>query len=252
VKREPAICMKGVSFDFGGEPVIEGAELCIEELSFTSIVGPNGGGKTTLLQLMLGILKPSSGTVRVFGQEPREARRQIGYVPQRAQFDPHFPITTMEVALTGRLGISRCTFRPGRRDRQVADEALASMELTDVRDRPFGSLSGGQQQRTLIARALASQPKLLLLDEPTAGLDRIVESRLYKLLKSLGPALTIVLVSHDLGFVSKFVDRVVCVNREVHIHPTADLTSGLINELYGTDVKLVRHDMDRPEEHRHG
>lgn len=247
----PAICMKDVSFAYDGEPAIRHAELCIDELSFISIVGPNGGGKTTLLKLILGILKPKTGSIQVFGKSPEETRKEIGYVPQRAQFDPLFPISVGDVVLTGRLGASGSAFRCGAIDRRIAGEALAEVGLSDAGDRPFSSLSGGQQQRALIARALACKPRMLLLDEPTANLDRILESHLYKLLKSLNDRLTIVLVSHDLGFVSTLVDRVVCVNRDVHTHPTAELSNDLINELYGTDVKFVRHDMDKPEVHHH-
>jgi zinc transport system ATP-binding protein len=241
----PAICIRDLTFSYDGTPAIEHAELCVEEGNFVSIVGPNGGGKTTLLKLMLGLLRPGSGTIAIFGKKPEDARREIGYVPQRPQFDPQFPISVRDVVLTGRLGS-----RSRSNDRDIVREVLAEVELDKLTDARFGSLSGGQQQRVLIARALASQPRMLLLDEPTAGLDRIVESRLYKLLRSLNERLTVVLVSHDLGFVSKFVDRVVCVNREVHIHPTSDLSSDLINDLYGTDVKLVRHDVHQSEVHR--
>lgn len=245
----PAICIRDLTFSYDGMPVIDRAELCVDEGTFVSIVGPNGGGKTTLLKLMLGLLKPSAGSVNVLGKKPENARREIGYVPQKSLFDPYFPISVRDVVLTGRLGTTGGIFRSRSKDREITEEAIAEVELERVKDAPFNSLSGGQQQRTLIARALASRPRMLLLDEPTAGLDRIVESRLYKLLKSLNERLTVVLVSHDLGFVSKFVDRVVCVNREVHIHPTSDLSSDLINKLYGTDVKLVRHDVHEPEVH---
>ncbi|MFH1830693.1 MAG: ABC transporter ATP-binding protein [Pseudomonadota bacterium] len=245
----PAICLRDVSFSFDDSPVIEGAELCIDELSFVSIVGPNGGGKTTLLKLMLGMLKPTSGTVRIFGKDPKDARRQIGYLPQSAQFDPHFPISVMDVVLTGRLGTSQTGFCCTCVDRSIAEKALDDVGLLETKNKSFSTLSGGQRQRVLIARALACEPRMLMLDEPTANLDRLVESRLYELLTSLSKRLTIILVSHDLGFVSRFVERVVCVNRNVHIHPTSELTSEIINEMYGRDVKLVRHDVRQPEVH---
>jgi zinc transport system ATP-binding protein len=245
----PAVCLRDVSFSYDGSPVIENAELCIDERSFVSIVGPNGGGKTTLLKLMLGILKPASGAVRVFGQEPKSIRRQIGYLPQSAQFDPHFPISAIDVVLMGRLGTSLTAFRTSADDRRTAEKALDDVGLLENKDRSFASLSGGQRQRALIARALACEPRILLLDEPTANLDQLVESRLYDLLKSLSQQLTVILVSHDLGFVSRFVERVVCVNRKVHIHPTCDLSSEIINEMYGIDVKAVRHDVHHPEVH---
>lgn len=249
MNRTPAICMHGVSFAFGSEPVIEDAELCMDEGSFISIVGPNGGGKTTLLKLVLGILKPSTGSIRVFGRTPREARSMIGYVPQRPRFDPLFPISVRDVVMTGRLGTPGSSIFLGKRDQEIAGRVLEEVDLAEKRDESFSALSGGQQQRALIARALACEPRMLLLDEPTANLDRIVENRLYKLLKSLSERLTIVLVSHDLGFVSKLVDRVVCVNRHVHIHPTYELSNEIMSELYGTAVKLVRHDVNEVEVH---
>jgi zinc transport system ATP-binding protein len=246
------MCIQDVSFDYGGETIIEHADLCIDEKTFISIVGPNGGGKTTLLKLVLGILKPSSGCVHVFGLQPENARAQIGYVPQRPRFDPHFPISVLDVVLTGRLGTSRCIFGCGRGDRDIARASLCEVGLQDEEHAPFFALSGGQQQRALIARALCCEPRMLLLDEPTANLDRLAEGNLYELLKSLSAKLTIVMVSHDLSFVSKYVERVVCVNREVHIHPIADFSSDVINHLYGADVRMVRHDMEEKEAHHHG
>lgn len=252
MKHMPAICMQGVSFAYGTEEIISHAELCIDEKTFTCIVGPNGGGKTTLLKLVLGILKPLRGTVQIFSERPEDARAQIGYVPQRPQFDSSFPISVMDVVLAGRLGISNPKLRYARQDRAVAQTSLVEVGLKNHKDMSFFELSGGQQQRALIARALTCQPRMLLLDEPTANLDRRAEGNLYELLKSLSERLTIVMVSHDLSFVSKYVERVVCVNREVHIHPIADFSSEVINHLYGADVRMVRHDMDEKEAHHHG
>jgi zinc transport system ATP-binding protein len=235
-----ALRFAGVSFSYGGGTVIEQADFSVEEGDFLSMIGPNGAGKTTLARLILGLLEPDTGSIRVFGRSPRAARRELGYVPQYAQFDPAFPVTVMDVALMGRL-------RPGigpyrARDRKAARAALAEVGLEEQHDRPFASLSGGQRQRVLIARALASEPRLLLLDEPTANVDAAVEERLSTLLRSLNARMTILLITHDLGFVSDSVRKVICVNRRVKVHPTERVSPEMITELYGGNVRMVRHD----------
>jgi len=247
VTDPPAIAMKNVSFSYGGLSVLEDVDLSVEPRRFVSVVGPNGGGKTTLLRLVLGLVRPDVGSIRVLGTSPTEARPRVGYVPQSAELDSHFPISLRDVVLMGRLGVHR-RFGPYRQsDKAIADEALAEMRLSDLRRRSFASLSGGQRQRALIARALACRPDILLLDEPTASLDVAVESELYALLTALSDRLTIVLVSHDLGFVSRFVESVICVKRRVVMHPTSELTGEIIREIYGGEVKMVRHDHDPHE-----
>ena len=168
------------------------------------IVGPNGGGKTTLVKLILGLLRPQRGEVRVFGQPPHRARLRVGYMPQHVQHDPQFPVTVMDIVLMGRLGQGVLGW-PGRADRRAAIDALAQVGMEEFRRRPFADLSGGQRQRVLIARALCCKPDLLLLDEPTSNVDSLVEARLLDLLRDLNRQMTIVMVSHDLGFVSGLV-----------------------------------------------
>jgi zinc transport system ATP-binding protein len=237
-----AIHLSGLSFSFDGEPVIESADLVVEAGEFVTVVGPNGGGKTTLLRLILGLLTPDSGTVAVFGRPPAQARRRMGYVPQHAHADPEFPARVLDVVLMGRLGRTRLLGGYSREDARSAVRALQEVELAEHCRRPFASLSGGQRQRTLIARALCSDPDVLLLDEPTANLDVVMENELYRILDRLRERLTVLLVSHDLAFVSGFTDRVACVNRTVAVHTTSEVTPELINELYGRDVRFVRHD----------
>jgi zinc transport system ATP-binding protein len=238
----PVISLRNVSFAYDGGLVLEAVTLEIGPRDFVSVVGPNGGGKTTLLKLVLGLLEPARGQVRVFGLPPREACGRIGYMPQHAQMDPWFPATVADVVLMGRLGRAK-TLGPYRRpEREAARRALEEVGLFDLRNRPFAALSGGQRQRTLIARALAAEPEILLLDEPTASLDVHMEGELYELLRRLNERLTVVIVSHDLGFVSQFVKSVVCVKRTVVIHPTSEITGEIIREIYGADVHMVRHD----------
>lgn len=221
---------------------MEDVSFSIPERTFISIVGPNAGGKTTLLKLILGLLRPSRGAIEVFGQSPEKARPRIGYMPQYVQFDPSFPVTVLDVVLMGRLG-KGMRFGPySKADRAVALEALQKLEMDSARNRPFMALSGGQRQRVLIARALAAEPELLLLDEPTANVDMAVETELFELLHTMSETITVVVVSHDLGFVSRYVQSVVCVNRRVMVHPTTAVTGEVINALYGGDVCMVRHD----------
>jgi len=236
------VSFRDVDFSYNSVPVLEDVSFTIYDKSFISIVGPNAGGKTTLLKLMLGLLGPSRGTIEIFMLPPDRARALIGYMPQHVQFDPHFPVTVLDVVLMGRLG-NGTRFGPYRkRDRAICLEALKKLEMYDAWKHPFGALSGGQRQRVLIARALATEPKLLLLDEPTSNVDMAVETELFELLNALSKTITVIVVSHDLGFVSQYVQRVVCVNRRVAVHPTAAITGEMISDLYGAAVRMVQHD----------
>ncbi len=239
--NEPVIALAGVTFGYEGVVVIEDTNLEVAAGDFASVVGPNGGGKSTLLKLILGTLEPDRGIVRVFGQPPAQVRSRVGYMPQSAQHDPRFPVTVMDVILMGRLKAGAAG--PYRRaDRQAAERALGEVGLSDLRNRRMADLSGGERQRVLIARALCGDPQLLLLDEPTAGVDSPAEERLMQLLQELNRRMTILMVSHDLGFVSQIVQRVICVNRRVRIHTASELTAEHIRELYGAPVRLVHHD----------
>ncbi len=249
---EPVIELRGVTFTYAGPPAVENVNLTIRRCEFVGLVGPNGGGKSTLLKLALGLIQPDRGTVRLLGVPPAEARKRVGYMPQSALLDPRFPVTVMDVVLMGRLGRSRALGMHGRTDVQIAAQALEEVGLLDCRRRSFAALSGGQRQRVLIARALACEPEMLLLDEPTANLDMRVEEQLYELLRRLNERLTIVLVSHDVGFVSQFVTRVVCVNRTVQVHTTSQVTGEVISELYGHDVRMVHHGHPHGHSHGHG
>jgi len=242
MEREAVVSFRDVDFSYNSVPVLEDVSFTIYDRSFISIVGPNAGGKTTLLKLMLGLLEPSRGTIEILMLPPDRACALIGYMPQHVQFDPHFPVTVLDVVLMGRLG-NGTRFGPYRRkDRAICLEALKKLEMYDAWKHPFGALSGGQRQRVLIARALATEPKLLLLDEPTSNVEMAVETELFGLLNALSKTITVIVVSHDLGFVSQYVQRVVCVNRRVAVHPTAAITGEMISDLYGAAVRMVQHD----------
>lgn len=246
--EKKVISFQDVSFHYNAIPVLEGVSFSIKDKSFVSIVGPNGGGKTTLLKLMLGLLKPSHGTITVLDMPPDKARSSVGYMPQHIQLDPNFPVTVLDVVLMGRLRRGMRLGLYGKKDKAVCLDALRKLEVYDVRNRSFGALSGGQRQRVLVARALAVEPQLLLLDEPTSNVDVAVEKELFELLNALSEVITVVVVSHDLGFVSQYVERVVCVNRRVFVHPTTAITGEMINELYGASVRMVRHERQNKED----
>lgn len=235
------VMFHNVSFGYEAEPVLEQVYFKVFAGDFLTVLGPNGGGKTTLLKLILGLLKPQQGQIQIFGKSPEKARREIGYVPQHLDFDPQFPLSVCDVILMGRL--AEHPFGPyRRRDKEAACESLEAVDMLDLQRRGFGELSGGQRQRVLIARALTSSPRLLLLDEPTANIDRESQRRLYELLGELNQKLTIFMATHDVGFVSKYVKSVLCVNRSVIKHPTSRLGGKLIRDLYGSEMSLVQHD----------
>ncbi|MDQ8192795.1 ABC transporter ATP-binding protein [Coraliomargarita sp. SDUM461004] len=251
---EPVVCFEGVSFSYGHNLIIDDADFDIYQGESVCVIGPNGGGKSTLLKLMLGLLVPDRGEIRLFGEPAQLGRTRVGYVPQQIEFDPLFPVSALDVALMGRLSRGSFGF-VSKSDRAMAQDALAKMGLADQAKAPFASLSGGQRQAVLIARALVAQTELLLLDEPTAHVDVAAEERLMYSLKKLGGELTVITVSHDLAFVSRSVPKVVCVNRCVHVHPTAKLTEARIREIYGHEVRMVQHDhehLDSHGGHHHG
>lgn len=234
--------MNDVTFSYDGHPALVDVNLAVRDRDLVTVVGPNGGGKTTLLRLVLGLIHPTEGSVSVFGLTPERARPRIAYTPQHPLADAGFPMRVIDVALMGRLRPRFVFGSYTAEDRDAAAQALSEVELLDLASRPFSSLSGGQRQRALIARALASRPDLLLLDEPTSNLDVVMEKDLHSLLEKLNERMTLVLVSHDLGFVSGFAKTVVCVKQRVVVHPTCEITGDIIREIYGSDVRMVLHD----------
>ncbi len=237
----PAVSLQGVSFSYGDKPVLEDITLEIADREFLAVVGPNGGGKTTLLKLILGLEKPDRGEIRVLGQAPDKVRSAVGYVPQYTALPKDFPISVEDVVLLGALTAWSLGPRAPRRDLAAAEQALRAVEMFDLRRRRLEDLSGGQRQRALVARALIGAPRLLLLDEPTASVDSRVEQDIFDLLQRLNQETTIVLVTHDLGFVSPYVSRVACLNRELVCHQTGEITEEIIRKMYGSSVKVIKH-----------
>jgi zinc transport system ATP-binding protein len=237
----PIISIKDVSFSFDGPTVLEGINLDVRDGEFLGVVGPNAGGKSTLLKLILGLLEPVTGRVMVLGQEPRLVSRKLGYVPQYPAFGRDFPITVEQVVLMGCLGNTSWMGGYSRQDRWVAHRAMVETEVETLSKRQIATLSGGQLQRVLVARALACDPRVLILDEPTANIDMRVETDIFDLLKHLNQRMTIIVVSHDVGFISQYVNRVACLNRTLICHETACIDGKVIDELYGSHVHMVEH-----------
>lgn len=225
----------------GGPPVLEGITLRIPDKEFIGVVGPNAGGKSTLMKIILGLYHPYRGRVRVLGDSPARARRRIGYVPQYPSFSREFPTDVMHAVLMGRLGLSRGFGGYSAADRARARKAMAETEIESLAGRQINTLSGGQLQRVLVARALVCEPRILLLDEPTSNIDQRLETDIFEFLREFNRRMTIVVVSHDIGFISRYVDRVACLNKTLICHDTADIDGRTIQELYGADVQMVAH-----------
>lgn len=241
IENGTVLAYEDVCFAYEREEVLHNVNLHIRAGSLVAVVGPNGGGKSTLLRLALGLLQPLRGEVRVFRQTPERSRRRIGYVPQQLQFDPAFPVNALDVVLMGRA--ERHLAGPYRRsDRQAAMEALERVNLADLARRAFPDLSGGERQRVLIAQSLVSDPSLLLLDEPTANVDPAVESRIYDLLKELNEHITIVVVSHNLNVVTRHASHLVCVNRTASILPMEELTQEKLQAIRRGDMTVLQHE----------
>ena len=237
----PAIEMEGVWFSYDGTPILEDINFTLKQGDFLGMIGPNGGGKTTLLKLLLGILKPDRGVIRVLGNPPHKARRRVGYVPQNTDFNNTFPVSVMDVALMGRLTRSRMGKRFSSQDRPAAEEALRKVGMWDRKNTPIGKLSGGQRQRVLIARALVTEPAMLFLDEPTAKVDPEFENNIYDFLKELNRRTTIVTITHDVGVLSRYVKSVACVNRTLVYHEEAQITHEMLDMAYQCPVDLIAH-----------
>lgn len=226
-----------LSFSYGDDLVLENVCLTVEGSGkIIGIFGPNGGGKTTFLKCLLGLLKPFSGSVRLFGLEPKNARKYVGYIPQVSKFDFDFPINVLQVVLMGRLSSTGLFKRYSKKDYEIAEDCLKKVGIWDLRDRQIGQLSGGQRQRAFIARALATKPKLLLMDEPNTGLDAFMQADLYKLLKELKKEMAIILVSHDMGAIFHHVDDLACLRRTIHFHDPKTLSRPDFLKEFGCSV----------------
>ena len=240
-ERQAVIEVKHLYAGYDGEDVLEDVNMTVYADDFVGLIGPNGGGKTTLMRVLLGLIEPSKGTVSILGRSVQEGRRMIGYVPQTVQFDRDFPISVWDVARMGRLGSRGLLSRFTAEDNEIVAESLRQVEVDDLRDRPIGALSGGQRQRVYIARALATQPRILLLDEPTSNVDPQASSDIYELLAKLNDHVTIILISHDMNAVSAYVKSVGCVNHHLFYHGDQELTPEMLELAYQCPIDLIAH-----------
>ncbi len=231
--------IKDLDFAYNGETVLQEFNLSVRQRDFMAIIGPNGGGKTTLLKLILGLLTPDRGTVRVDGKSPQKASPCIGYVPQDVHVNRSFPITIIDVVLMGKHNPKNRWSRQSAANRRDALAAMERLEMAVYADKKIGILSGGQCQRVFIARALVNQPKLLLLDEPTASIDTMGQADFYRLLKELNEDITILVVSHDLLVISRYVKSVACVNKRLHYHDQAEITGDMLETMYPCTAEAV-------------
>ncbi|HSH46761.1 MAG TPA: metal ABC transporter ATP-binding protein [Longimicrobiales bacterium] len=240
----PAVRFEHVTFGYGRENVLEDISLEVPEGAFAALIGPNGAGKTTLLRLLLGLRRPRAGRITVLGRQPGERGLPLGYVPQRTGVPDGFPLTTLEVVLMGRFARIGWGRRPGVVDREAARAALGRVGLESVAVRRFSELSGGQQRRALIARALVGEPRLLLLDEPTAGLDPAAQARFYDMSCTLQreEGITLIAASHDIEVVARHADMVLLIDRTVRATgtPAEVLHSAQLDRVY-----------DFPQGHEH-
>lgn len=243
-----AVRIDNLSVSIKGKEVLKNINLTLSEGHFLGIVGPNGGGKTTLIRLILGLLHPTSGIVKIFGRAPDlldTKESMFGYLPQHQYVDPNFPARTVDIVLMGRYQKTGFFRWPGRKEKERAVEYLDMMGIENLKDAQYNRLSGGQQQRVSIARALAGEPKILILDEPSTGIDVVGQEDFYHLLKGLQKKmnLTILMVSHDIGTVTTYVDEICCLNIHLYYHgnPLGALDEKVLTSLYGKNVDLLMH-----------
>jgi len=230
---------------YNGKPVLEAVNLNIDQGDMVGIIGPNGSGKSTLIKTILGLIKPLRGEISILGKEGSPERHLVGYTPQTELVDWDFPVTVADVALMGRYSRRGLFRRTTMEDREAADASLELVKMFDLRDRLIGELSGGQRRRVLLARAMAHNPKLLLLDEPMAGLDATAQHQLLDLLDELrGKGATVVLSTHDLSCVSSRCDKAACLNRRLIAFgkPSEVLNEQVLGETFGTHLLMVHLD----------
>ena len=231
--------LKNICFSYNGDTVLEDINLKIMENDLMAIIGPNGGGKTTLIKLILGLLKPLKGNIRIMGEAPEKGRKRIGYLQQHPDLDMRFPISVRDTVLMGRYRGVAQRYTPG--DMKAVQKALATMGISKLGSRHIGMLSGGQLQRVLIARAIVREPLLLLMDEPLASIDTEMQRSIYELFVKLRKKMAIVFVTHDISAISIYIEKVACLNRKLFYHGPKEGSLGKLEKTYGCPVEAIAH-----------
>lgn len=234
----PVIKINNLWFFYDNGPVLKEVNLEVYQNDFLAFIGPNGGGKTTLLKLMLGLLAPTKGTIKVFGKPPKKTKKKIGYVPQDCSINRTFPISVIDVVMTGRIGFNKAK---NKDDIRAVHNTLEKLGVLGIRNHRIGDISGGQRQRIFIARALVSEPKILFLDEPAANIDAKGQLDIYNLFKQLNKKITIVITSHDLMVLSDNVKSIACINQSLHFHDVGEITDEILQKTYNCPVELLAH-----------
>jgi len=244
----PVFEVKNLFYQVNGQSILKDVSLSVLPGDYCAIIGPNGGGKTTLIRLLLGLETPTGGEIKLFGQALGRFKRweKIGYVPQRAsQLDQNFPATVLDVVKMGRIAKQGFFKRMRQEDRDAIQEAMAKMDVLGIQEKLIGELSGGQRQRVMIARALASKPEVLILDEPNTGVDVVSQQRFYKLLRELNrqEKMTIIFITHDIGVIVDDIGRLFTVNQTLLTcnNPKEAISCEDMSKLYGIDAHLIHH-----------
>ena len=224
--------IKNLSFCYHKQKILENINLEVEERDFLAIIGPNGGGKSTLLKLILGINPIKDGSIKTFNELPKKNLSKIGYVPQNTNVNTDFPIKVIEVVLMGHIGEKSPLFGYGKEEKMCALGALARVGMEDSANEKIGSLSGGQRQRVMIARALCAHPQILILDEPTASIDVDGQKQIYSLLQELNYSITIIVVSHDISVIMQYANKVVHINKKLTYHDTQNKRDAIFNKCH--------------------
>lgn len=247
-----ALKVENLTVKYGGNTALKNVCLEVAENEVMGIIGPNGGGKTTLLKAVLGIISAHEGKIKIFGESATKNADLIGYVPQHAEFDKNFPINVMDTVLMGCVGKGvHPFFAYSKKQKNKAMEALERVGIADLCEKRINELSGGQFQRMLIARAIVSNPKILFLDEPTASVDPASREQIYSLLEELKKDMAIIIVTHDLLAISSLVESLACLNGTLVYHGKPELTHDVVDELYGCPVELIAHGVPHRVLHTH-
>ncbi|MFH1427871.1 MAG: ABC transporter ATP-binding protein [Patescibacteria group bacterium] len=253
MESESIITIENLDFSYSKDiKVLDSINLDIYQNDFLGIIGPNGGGKTTLLKIILGLLESDSGEVAVFNKTPEQARDEIGYVPQYSKIDLNYPINVFQVVLMGLLGKKKLFNYYNEQDKNRAMKTLGVVGILDLKDKQIGELSGGQRQKVLIARALIREPKLLILDEPTSSVDAKSGFNFFELLKKLNKNIAIIIVSHDVGMISPYINKVACLNNKLYCHDSGEINNDILKTGYKCEIELLGHGIPHRVLKKHG